>query len=209
MATVTTERVDPRAQRSLAALREAVLDLASRHEPSEILVTDLVRAAGVSRKTFYNHAVTPVELLRNVLTDELDASRDRAEALFPMAGDDLAGAVRKRLSGILGHVRDRREVYLSPAGDRMAPELFQLLSSRFQGAVALSIAESYRVAPVVPGFDDAPHREAAVEMYASFVGHAYAGAIQAWLHHPEVDEVDFVLDLTVSALPLWMTERSV
>ncbi|GAA4672418.1 TetR/AcrR family transcriptional regulator [Frondihabitans cladoniiphilus] len=201
------DRVDPRTQRSVAALREAVLALAAQQEPSAILVTDLVKAAGVSRKTFYNHAVTPVELLIRVLTDELDAARDRAEAQFSMAADDLASAVRRRLTGILQHVSDRRAVYLSPAGDRLSPELFQMLSSRFRNAVELSIAESYRVAPVVSGFDDAAHRAAAIEMSASFVGHAYAGAIQAWLQHPEVGEVDFVLDLIWAALPAWMTER--
>lgn len=200
-------RVDPRAARSLTALREAVLDLASRQEPSAILVTDLVKAAGVSRKTFYNHATSPIDLLRQALTDELDAARDHAESLFPMAADDLAAAVRTRLGGILRHVSNRRAVYLSPSGDGLSPELFQLLSTRFQAAVETSIAESYRVAPVVPGFDDEAHRAVAVEMYASFVGHAYAGAIQAWLQHPETDEVEFVLDLIVSALPPWMTVR--
>lgn len=207
VSTSTTTRVDPRTARSLHALREAVLDLASRQDPSAILVTDLVKAAGVSRKTFYNHATSPVDLLKRVLMDELDAARDHAESLFPMAADDLAGAVRGRLTGILQHVSDRRAVYLSPSGDGLSPELFQLLSTRFRAAVEMSMAESYRVAPVVPGFDDARHRAVAVEMSASFVGHAYAGAIQAWLQHPETPEVGFVLDLILSALPPWMTVR--
>jgi hypothetical protein len=36
---------------------------------------------------------------------------------------------------------------------------------------------------------------------------AYAAVIQTWLQHPEADQVEFVLDLIVSALPEWMTVR--
>jgi AcrR family transcriptional regulator len=200
--------MDPRAARSGAALRDAVLALAGKAPPAAISVTDLVKAAGVSRKTFYNHAATPGELLAQVLTGELDIARDTAEDEFSMTSSDLRGAVRNRLGAILTHIGDRRDVYFPTPGGIIPPELYQLLTNHFRAAVRESIRSANRVAPGVPGFDDPEHRAVSVEMYSSYVAHAYAGAIQSWLQHPETGEVDFVLDLILTALPSWMVERA-
>ena len=201
-------RVDPRAARSSIALRDAVLTLAAREPPASISVTELVKAAGVSRKTFYNHAGSPGELLVRLLTGELDAARDGAEIEFSMTSLDLRGAVRHRLGAILRHVRDRRDVYLPSTGELIPAELYRLLTDHFRDAIRASIDASHRVAPEIAGFDDEAHRSASIEMYSSYVAHAYAGTIQAWLQHPETGEVEFVLDLILGALPSWMVDRA-
>ncbi|RFA10229.1 hypothetical protein B7R54_14195 [Subtercola boreus] len=197
---------DPRSERSAARLREAVLRLASTRPASSISVTALVGAAGVSRKTFYNHAATPAQLLARTLTAELDEARDRAEQELTMSSADLERAVRHRLRAILSAVDARRQIYLQGGGG-LSPELYQLLSDHFAAAVEQSIVALHRTPPRLRGFDDEPHRGAALAMYSSFVAHAYAGAIQSWLQHPETPEVDFLLDLIVSALPVWMLSR--
>ncbi|MDF2442520.1 MAG: hypothetical protein JWR01_723 [Subtercola sp.] len=197
---------DPRSERSAARLREAVLQLAGTQPASSISVTALVGAAGVSRKTFYNHALTPAELLARTLTAELDEARDRAERELTMSSTDLESAVRHRLRAILTAVDARRAIYLQ-GGNGLSPELYQLLSDHFAAAVEQSIVALHRTPPALRGFDDEPHRRAALDLYSSFVAHAYAGAIQAWLQHPETAEVDFLLDLIVSALPGWMLNR--
>jgi AcrR family transcriptional regulator len=206
--TVTaSERPDPRSARSAEALTRSVLHLAELQPANEISVTALVKLAGVSRKTFYNHATTPSELVTRALIAELDEARDTAEKQFGMASNDLVGAVRNRLRAILQHVYDRRKIYLSGAGGSLSPELYQLLSEHFRAAVRQSILDEHRVPPTLPGFDDDAHRESAIDIYASFVAGAYAGSMQAWLASPETDEVEFALDLILSALPPWMLSR--
>lgn len=205
---ISEPRKDPRSARSGAALNAAVLALAASQPPASISVTELVKLAGVSRKTFYNHAATPGELLARVLTAELDEARDAAEAQRPIASDDLESAVHVRLGAILQHVHDRRDVYLPSAGGVIPTELYQVLTDHFGAAVCESISASHRKAPTVPGFSDPDHRAVSVEMYSSYAAHAYAGAIQSWLQHPETGEVGFILGLIVTALPDWMAGRN-
>lgn len=47
--------VDPRIERTLAALRSAVLALAESRDLGQITVHDITRQAGVNRATFYQH----------------------------------------------------------------------------------------------------------------------------------------------------------
>ena len=47
--------------------------VAEEQQPvTDVTITALCQHAGVTRRTFYNHAESPVELLKQVLTAELD-----------------------------------------------------------------------------------------------------------------------------------------
>lgn len=200
--------MDPRSSRTEDALRDAILVLAARKPTGEITVAELVQEAGVSRKTFYNHAATSSELLNRTLLAELDEVRKGMDADLGSPGTELLAVVRRRLGEILQHVRTRRAIYTRGENGTISPELYRLLSDHFYAAIHHSIDESARRVPVLDGFSDVFHRAASVDMYAAYIAHAYAGVIQAWLGHPETDEVEFVLDLVVSALPTWMLERA-
>lgn len=200
--------MDPRTSRSEDALRTAILELASRKPTGEITVAELVREAGVSRKTFYNHAATSSELLNRTLLAELDEVRRGMDADLGSPGTELEPVVRRRLGEILQHVRARRAIYTRGENGTISPELYRLLSDHFTAAIHHSIDESARRVPILDGYSDDLHRAASVDMYTGYIAHAYAGVIQAWLGHPETDEVDFVLDVVISALPPWMLERA-
>src|SRR5882757_5725196 len=91
---------DPRSLRSQAALSRAILTLAAQQPVTEVTITALCQEAAVTRRTFYNHAGSPVELLEQVLTAELDqiGARMRAETALPDV--DLSLAVRHSLGAI-------------------------------------------------------------------------------------------------------------
>lgn len=190
--------------RSQTALAEAIIDLATRQSVTSISITDLCRRAGVTRRTFYNHAQSPVLLLRRVLTDELDQVRD---VMFRDTADqdaDLEAAVRRSLGSIIDHVQHHRAIYHDPTTRRIHPELYQLLSDHFFAAVRTSIVTDVRRIPDPRASTNADQHSLAIDIYASYVAHAYAGVIETTLNNPATATTDFVLDLVIDALPDWM-----
>ncbi|MFT2816719.1 TetR/AcrR family transcriptional regulator [Leifsonia sp. A12D58] len=75
-------RDDPRAIRSRVALVSAITDLLETREASEISITDVVGAAGVSRPTFYQHFTDLPDLVAVAAITGLEASFARSDARF-------------------------------------------------------------------------------------------------------------------------------
>ena len=69
--------LDPRQCRTRAALAAAVLALAAERGIDALSVTEITARAGVHRSTFYQHASSPLDLVKSTLARELDALRDR------------------------------------------------------------------------------------------------------------------------------------
>jgi AcrR family transcriptional regulator len=198
-----TPRVDPRTARSAAALRAAILQLAE-HQPIGIITVDqVVESAQVTRKTFYNHVSNPTELLTRTLTEELDQVRARMDEGLYSAGSDLAALSRARLGEIIEHILRRRRIYQQPDG-RIHPYLYRMLSDHFYTAIRYSLAQSLRHLP--PAQTDSP--EAIADIHASYIAHAYAGAIDTWLPHADTITIETLLDIIISSLPNWMTTRA-
>lgn len=66
--------VDPRPARTRAALIEATISALSTAEPGSLSITDLVRAAGVSRPTFYQHFADVNALIHAAALAKLEAT---------------------------------------------------------------------------------------------------------------------------------------
>ncbi|MDN2495719.1 TetR/AcrR family transcriptional regulator [Nocardia nova] len=197
-------QVDPRSVRSRAALSRAILEVAAERPIDRVTITALCERAGVTRRTFYNYAGSPVELLKQVLTAELDeiGARMRAERAQP--GIDLAVAVRHSLGAMLEHVHRHRTIYRDTTTGRVHPELYVLLSDHFFDAVRHSIVTSVRRIPEIDGVRAGSARyPAAVDLHAAFVAHAYAGVIERSLGTATASR-DFVLDIVLATLPGWM-----
>jgi len=218
MITAARERMDPRTARSAEALRAAILELAERHPLGDITVDRIVEAAGVSRKTFYNHVGNPTELLTAALTVELDQVRRRMDAGLRCDTVDLGSLSRARLGEIIDHILLRRRIYQQPDG-RIHPVLYRMLSDHFHAAISHSIAQSVRQVPEGGGAQGgaaqgggaqgAVEEQRAVEdIHAGFVAHAYAGAIDTWLPRSEAIDRDALVEIIIGSLPEWMTTRA-
>lgn len=197
---------DPRSVRSQDALFRAILALAAEGPITEVTITALCERAGVTRRTFYNHSESPIVLLKQVLTVELDLIGDRMRAETAEPDVDLSVAVRHSFGAMIDHVRRKRSIYQDARTGRIHPDLYVLLRDHFFGALRHSIDTSVRQIPEIdhvgPG---SPRYPCAVDLHASYVANAYAGVIESAIEDPSVT-TEFALDVVVASLPRWMLE---
>lgn len=66
------KRLDPRAVRTRAAIKDSFKELIDEREARSITVADITRRAGLSRKTFYLHYETIEALYEDMLRDLLE-----------------------------------------------------------------------------------------------------------------------------------------
>jgi AcrR family transcriptional regulator len=190
--------VDARILHTTAALREAVLRLATDRPVSEITVADVTRAAGINRATFYSHAVSPGSLLADVLTPELD--RIRADDLAARRAavergadpDELAAITRRGINAVVDHVVAHREIYARGLPDTEDASLHRLLVQHFTVSSAQHIRE----------LDPATKPDLIDDVAAGFVAQGFVGAIEAWLAGPRRSRKALVETITLS-FPAW------
>ena len=117
-----TVGLDPRARRTLAALQQALCEIADETSAADVDVTALCRAAGVHRTTFYKHFDSVSELAGSLLTDLVD--------LVDCPSSRARHGFSTWLVAVLEQVAADRQVYrhfLSTDGD---PVLMRALCDR-------------------------------------------------------------------------------
>lgn len=133
---------DPRFQRSLAALLEAVASMIEETPVSDLTITHIVKRAGVTRPTFYQHFANVPEAARTVAMDRLREALPVAVADFHdgMTAERLRDWVKARALPVLTHLDAHRLFYrrvlddatnvaffgeiLAFIGSRMIPQIF-------------------------------------------------------------------------------------
>ncbi|PCN49182.1 TetR family transcriptional regulator [Curtobacterium sp. 'Ferrero'] len=189
--------VDARILHTTAALREAILRLAADRPVSRITVSDVTRAAGINRATFYSHAVSPGSLLADVLTPELDRIREtdqtarRAAVERGTSPAELEAITRRGIEAVVDHVVAHRAVYCTALPDPEDASLHRLLVDHF----TVSSAQHVRDLP-----DGRP--ELLDDVAAGFVAQGVVGAIEVWLAGPRRSRRALVETITRS-LPSW------
>lgn len=195
--------VDPRFARSATALEATVLTLAASRPVEDLSVSEIARAAHVSRATFYNHAESPEELLGRVLASELD--RVREDFLHGTVSGDLMTQWRASEDALMTHVLDHEDVYrtgLAPTQANRGTALSALLARHFE-ATLLKYAETASPAR----FSD-PNERLRLQMEAAFTSHGLVGAIRAWLVSPAPRDRDAAAAIIVEATPRYWFEFS-
>jgi AcrR family transcriptional regulator len=193
--------MDARARRSRTKLSAAVLALAERDGIEAVSMVAIAQAAGVNRSTVYEHASSPLDLLRMVLRDALDEIRERH--LAPGAHDDLHTAVRNTTIDVLRHVDEHAAIYSRALGSDESTSLHGMLSAHLR-QTALQLFRSGGIArPDTSGPDTGFQVEAA----ARFIADGTVGAMDAWLGTPSPRDVDAFLSLYVAILPTWWPLR--
>ncbi|MCU1407135.1 MAG: TetR/AcrR family transcriptional regulator [Glaciihabitans sp.] len=126
--------MDARQKRTSLKLAEVILRLADERRPSELTVSQVTMAAGINRSTFYQHAVSPTELLENVLRSELDAIRDR---FLPQARERADSAIISDVTvAVLEHINSHARIYSRGLdASSGSSSLYPLLSEHFKGSV--------------------------------------------------------------------------
>ncbi|WP_084125863.1 TetR/AcrR family transcriptional regulator [Demequina sp. NBRC 110054] len=188
--------VDPRFARSAAALETAVLQLAAERPIEDLSVSEIARAAHVSRATFYNHAESPEELLGRVLSAGLDTVR--ANFLGSFVEGDLLTEWRNSESALLAHVEEHQDVYrmaLAPTKANRGTAMSAMLARHIEGSL-LEFAERS-----APHRVNDPEERLRLEMEVAFTSHGLVGALRAWLMSPEPRDRDAASDFLIEATP--------
>lgn len=188
--------MDARYRRSRDALREAVYRLASRRPVEDLTVSEICRAAGITRDTFYRHGSSPVDVLTQLLAEELDAQLEPD----PDRPLDRAG-FRRSERALLGHVAKHADIYRLAA----QPALVASLRSNLERVISAHLLEYVRRFPdTIP--DELGRDPEASRVVVAYAASGTVGAIEAWLAGPDLD-VDRGARLIVAASPsFWFAD---
>jgi len=161
-----------------------------------VSVSELAREAGVHRSTFYEHASSPDDLLRQALLADLDGLRQR---LLTESGPDLGVVVVEVTTGVMRHIERYVGIYRRDLAYASEVGLRSMLGAHFleSGRLLLELARR-RVEVPVSGVPD----EVAADIAARLVADGTVGAIAGWLQHPELSIDDF-MRVYVEMLPQW------
>lgn len=186
------EHTDPRIARTVRALEQAVVELASAQAASRITVAALADRAGVTRATFYNRSESPLDLLVGVLYADLDRGHRHEEELRAEGSYSGAEMLRLTTAEVADHVERFRDVYRHALGEPADRGVYDALVRHFADYALTFMARSEH--------PDVPRTNRGV--VASFMAHGFAGAIAAWLGDDSMTKDDLV-DAAVACAPTW------
>lgn len=180
--------MDARARRSQEKLRSAVISLATDTPISEITASAICREAGVTRDTFYRHANSPVDLLADALSAEID------EVMTVLPRAEAIGDGERAL---LDHVQRRAAVYRGAMHPLLAAPVRGNLEQSIRGGLELWARLHPHIVPAV-FVDD----EAAMRMAIAYAASGTVGAIEEWLRGSDT-EIERAVEVILAASPEW------
>ncbi|WP_378143824.1 TetR/AcrR family transcriptional regulator [Cnuibacter sp. UC19_7] len=183
---VLKESEDPRALRTRAALLDAIRTLST--EGGDLTVSALVRAAGISRASFYSHYESLDELASSV-------RREAFRSIHDLYRGDLVEtpeALRRSQERLVAHFAENRALYRSVSALPMSREHY-LSGVRTMAALIEDILEDH---PRVP-------EGLSAEATARYIAGAAHGLLDAWIADElQLSETELVDHLT-RLLPPW------
>ncbi|MFC4120908.1 TetR/AcrR family transcriptional regulator [Nonomuraea zeae] len=160
---------DPRAQRTRARLKAAVLDLAAQQEVATITVSALAKRAEVNRATVYLHYPDLDALVTDAMEDAV-AAVARAAALCPLdAPPDRAPGP---LGELFGHVAANATLYERMLGPNGSARFAARMRERLTGELTRRFHEGRR-----PG----GREEVPMDVHAAYLAGALVGVIAHWV----------------------------
>ena len=193
--------LDARVARTQRQLRSAALTLAADTPIEEVSVADLAREAGINRATFYKHADSPLQVLREALIDDLDALRDGflTDAADPHV--DFVALWRQAAQATAEHVARFEPIYRRGFADDASGSLADLLSRHIADSMEALFLERPDLLPAHKRRDHALLSAA----FAAYLGHGLTGILRVWFADG-TRNVRVYADAVVSALPVWMPQ---
>lgn len=165
---------DPRVQRSVEALREALLELLKTKRFDQVEIKDITDTAGVSYRTFFRRFASKEELLEEIATAEVRNLLMLGEAA--MGSHEGRGSVQNMCEYVQQHRRLWTVLLLGGGASAMREEFMR---------VARTIAlERPRANPWLP-----------VELAVTFVTNGIFDIFAWWLGQPEDYPIEKVVKL--------------
>ncbi|RIJ77039.1 TetR/AcrR family transcriptional regulator [Nakamurella silvestris] len=191
--------MDPRTTRSRTALVAAVYRLASSRDISEITVAEITREAGLTRDTFYRHASDPVDLLATALHAELAVDMAGFHRLPATGNGDGTSVFTEPTRALLTHVAAHASVYRQSAGGRLGDRLRAVLMETARDILASHLRGHPEIAPPQLPADD----PRAFDMVVAYAAGGTIAAVETWLAHGDITDIDQAVGIILSAAPQW------
>lgn len=191
---------DVRIERTRARLAAAVLELASEKSMAATTVLEVTKRAGINRSTFYAHADSPMQLLTDVLSAELNALHLAAMEDIQLDGLLHRDITRHALIQIIDHVLEHEAIYAGPPHSSARFALRVVLADHVERSVLSVFGQGFTAVPV-----GGPE---ATAVYAGFLAHGIAGAVEAWLHLPFPRDRDLLVAAIEAMYPIWYAPLS-
>ncbi|MFC6064949.1 TetR/AcrR family transcriptional regulator [Streptomyces ochraceiscleroticus] len=160
---------DPRAQRSRARLRTAILELVADKDPAAISMSEVAKQAGLNRATVYQHFPDVNALVTDAMEDAV-AQVARAAALCPQ--DAPRDEVPEPLHELFQHITANAALYRRMLGTHGSA----LFATRMRERLTAELAGAFRDGRRPSGFDDVPP-----EVHAAYLAGALIGVIATWI----------------------------
>lgn len=157
-----------------ALLRETLLDAAgdllADRAWAKVTMSDLAKAAGVSRQTVYNEVGSKPALAETMILEELTRFLQVVEHAFDVEPDDLTRAIERAVTDVLTYASANKLLHAVVSATHGADtELLPLLTTNAGSLLgAAKDVISARVAPYAPGID-AEHLDPAIDMVVRVV----------------------------------------
>jgi AcrR family transcriptional regulator len=190
------ENDDVRAVRTRQKLVTAFYDTARHVDLGDMSVSELTRAAGVNRTSFYEHFASPEELAIHALSDLFDVVRNADITMRHNPAVSGTDASRLALREIVYFVHARRESYARLLGPNTPPQLAAAITDAF-------------IANTVTALQNIPQRPLAADplITAQFLAGGVLSVIGRWLSEPRTRwSRDRLVAAIVSCLPSWILE---
>ena len=188
-----------RPSRSDALLRAAVVQLAQQKPAATINVSELCRAAHITRDTFYRYAPSPIALLARVLDDDLTTYATLADD--PLDPGSPGGTVMDAPSRAwLGHVCRYEAVYRRSLHPRLPTELRDVLFTRIEHFMR---SHALRHPDILPPTVTDLGQDRGIQMAAAQVAAGAVGAIESWLATGPIGDLAIPMELLHSFTAPW------
>lgn len=172
--TTATKPDDARAQRSIDALRSALLDLIEQKPFDQISIKDITETAGLSYPTFFRRFQSKEELLGHIATEEVRTLLQLGQSA--MTRRDEPGSTNEMFAYLQAHRRLWTALLTGGAASIMREEFMR---------IAKEFAESRpRANPWIP-----------IELAVPFVSSGVFEILAWWLRQPEDYPVGNVIKL--------------
>lgn len=191
---------DPRAARTRARIRGAILDAArTQDDLGDLTVAELCRRAEVHRVTFYGHFQTLDDAIADALTslvDDLGAIDEERirEAIYPA---ELSQIYRAALDAQVAELARHREVYRRLFGADAAHAFTAALTDSLRERAQLAIDAFTAAGIEVPGAGDG--------IAARYLGAGIAAAFASFVASDE-DDLPSAARRIAAQLPRWWPE---
>lgn len=127
---------DPRVRRTRRLLLDAALALVAEREIGEITITDITRAAGVNRATFYQHYLDKQDLIAQALDDLFDEITTDDRAFLEAGTPPSFAAMMPPLALFFQRLDERGELFRRLLGNTGTTAFSQRLVRFYEAAFA-------------------------------------------------------------------------